>query len=286
MARTSCSLRASEPYSFPVPTDAERERMLKNKRAWGLRTAVHLKSNSYDLASFKRGRNSLRPLELEELGDVTGRSLLHLQCHFGMDTLSWARLGARVTGVDFSEDAITAARSLGAELGLQARFVCANLYDLPDVLDEEFDIVVTTYGVLSWLPDLGGWARVVAHFLRPGGTFCIVDMHPNWGFIDEVDGKLLVTDSVFRSDPWETETTETYTDGPALIPHTEYNWPWTVGRLVTALINAGLRIERLRELPVDVRQRVPSMVRSDDGFWRLPGNPLPLMVTCVATRPR
>jgi ubiquinone/menaquinone biosynthesis C-methylase UbiE len=259
--------------------------MLKNRRAWGLRTAVHLDSDFYDLASFKQGRNSLRPIELEELGDVRGRSLLHLQCHFGMDTLSWARLGARVTGADFSEEAITAARSLAAELGLEARFIQANLYDLPDVLDEEFDIVVTTYGVVSWLPDLDAWARVVAHFLRPGGTFCIVEIHPNWGFIDEVDGKIEVTDSIFRSDPWETETVETYTDGPALAPHTEYNWPWTVGRLVTALINAGLRIERLRELPVDVRQRVPSMVQSDDGFWRLPGDPLPLMVACVATRP-
>jgi len=259
--------------------------MLKNRRGWALRTSVHLKSDSYDLASFKQGRNSLRPFEQEELGDVSGRSLLHLQCHFGMDTLSWARLGARVTGVDFSEEAITEARSLAADVGLEARFICANVYDLPDTLDEEFDIVVTTYGVLSWLPDLEAWARIVAHFLRPGGTFCIVDIHPNWGFIDEVDGRIEVTGSVFRSSPWETETVETYTDGAALPPHPEYNWPWTVGRLVTVLISAGLRIERLRELPVDLRQRVPSMLLADDGFWHLPGDPLPLMVACVASRP-
>jgi ubiquinone/menaquinone biosynthesis C-methylase UbiE len=263
----------------------DRERMLTNRRAWDLRTPVHLKSEFYDLDSFKGGRNSLLTLEQEELGDVRGRSLLHLQCHFGMDTLSWARLGARVTGADFSEDAITAARSLAAEVGLKARFICANLYDLPEVLDEEFDIVVTTYGVLSWLPNLDAWARVVAHFLRPGGTFCIVEIHSNWGFIDEVDGKLQIADSVFRSDPWETDTVETYADGAALPPHPEYNWPWTVGGLATALINAGLRIERLRELPLDVRQRVPSMVQSGDGYWHLPGDPLPLMVTCVATRP-
>jgi SAM-dependent methyltransferase len=272
-------------YPFHVPTGEDRERMLKNRHAWGLRTAVHLKSDSYDVASFKQGRNSLRQIEQEELGDVRGRSLLHLQCHFGMDTLSWARLGARVTGADYSEEAITVARSLAAELGLETRFICANLYDLPDILDEQFDIVVTTYGVLSWLPDLQAWARVVAQLMRPGGTFCVVDIHPNWGFIDEVDGKLEVTDSIFRTDPWETETVETYTDGPALPPHPEYNWPWTVGRLVTVLINAGLRIERLRELPIDIRQRVPSMMRSDDGFWRLPGDPMPLLVSCVATRP-
>lgn len=140
----------------------------------------------------------------QRLGDVQDKSLLHLQCHFGMDTLSWARLGAKVTGVDFSEKAIDAAQSLAKEVGLEARFIGANLYDLPDLPDlghEQFDIVIATYGVLSWLPDLDRWAKVVAHFLKPGGTFCLVEIHPNWGFIDEVDGRLMVTDSVFR---WET----------------------------------------------------------------------------------
>lgn len=132
---------------------------------------------------------------------------------------------------------------------------------------------------------MNAWARVVAHFLRPGGTFCIVEIHPNWGFLDEVDGELTITDSIFRSEPWETEIDQTYTDGPALPTHPEYNWPWTVGGMVTALSKAGLRIERLRELPVDVRQRIASMVPSDDGYWHLPGDPLPLIVTCVATRP-
>jgi 2-polyprenyl-3-methyl-5-hydroxy-6-metoxy-1,4-benzoquinol methylase len=110
-----------------MAADENRDRMLKNRRAWDLRTLVHLKSEFYDLDSFKSGRNSLLTIEQEELGDVRGRSLLHLQCHFGMDTLSWARLGARVTGADFSEEAITAARSLAAEVGLKARFICANL---------------------------------------------------------------------------------------------------------------------------------------------------------------
>jgi 2-polyprenyl-3-methyl-5-hydroxy-6-metoxy-1,4-benzoquinol methylase len=263
--------------------------MRSNAHAWDLRTDVHLQSDFYDVASFKQGRNSLRQLEQEELGDVQDKSLLHLQCHFGMDTLSWARLGAKVTGVDFSEKAIDAAQSLAKEVGLEARFIRANLYDLPDLPDlghEQFDIVIATYGVLSWLPDLDRWAKVVAHFLKPGGTFCLVEIHPNWGFIDEVDGRLMVTDSVFRSEPWETETTETYADGAALPKHIEYNWPWTVGRLVTVLINAGLRIERLRELPFDVRQRVPSMVRSTDGFWHVPGDPFPIMVTCAATQPQ
>jgi SAM-dependent methyltransferase len=257
----------------------------ENREAWDLRTRVHLDSAFYDVESFKRGRSSLRRLELEELGDVTGRSLLHLQCHFGMDTLSWARLGAKVTGADFSEQAIAVARSLAAELGIKAKFICANLYDLPDVLEGEFDIVVSTYGILGWLPDLDGWARVIAHFLKPGGKFCIVEIHPIISLFEEVGGELKVTESLFDSGPFESETVETYADGLALPAHTEHNWLWPLGKMVTALCGAGLRIERLRELPVDVRQRLPSMVRGDDGYWRLPGDPLPLLFTCVATRP-
>ena len=133
----------------------------------------------YDLEGFKAGGVRLRPYEIELVGDVTGRSLLHLQCHFGIDTLSWARLGARVTGADFSPAAVELARSLADELGFpEARFVESNLYDLPDVLDGTFDVVYTSRGVLGWLPDIRGWARVVAHFLAPGGRFFITEVHP------------------------------------------------------------------------------------------------------------
>src|SRR5215471_11552990 len=190
--------------------------MARNRDAWDLRTRAHLGSTFYDVASFKAGRNTLRPPEREELGDVRGRTLLHLQCHFGLDTLSWARLGASVTGADFSEESIAVATSLAAELGLDARFVCADLYELPDVLDGQFDIVVTTYGVLSWLPDLDRWARVVAHFLRPGGTFCLVEIHPAIGLFDEVGGRLEVTGSLFDHGPFERETVQTYADDLAL----------------------------------------------------------------------
>jgi 2-polyprenyl-3-methyl-5-hydroxy-6-metoxy-1,4-benzoquinol methylase len=263
----------------------DRKRMLDNRDAWDLRTGVHLGSASYGVESFKRGRNSLRPIELEELGDVSGRSLLHLQCHFGMDTLSWARLGAHVTGADFSEDAIAAARSLAAELGIDANFVCANLYDLPEVLQDQFDIVFCSYGVIGWLPDLDGWGRVIAHFLKPGGTFCIVEIHPLISLFDEIDGELKLTESIFDPGPAATETVETYADNLALPSHVEHNWRWPLSKVVMALCSAGLRIERLREFPGDVRQRLPMMVLGDDGYWHLPGDPIPLLFSCVATKP-
>src|SRR5687768_4036339 len=130
------------------------EQMLRNQRAWDAQTWPHVESDFYDVASFKAGRNSLRPFEVAALGDVTGRSLLHLMCHFGQDTLSWARLGANVTGVDFSAESITAATALARELEIDARFVQANVYNLPGELTGSFDFVVATYGVLMWLPDL------------------------------------------------------------------------------------------------------------------------------------
>jgi 2-polyprenyl-3-methyl-5-hydroxy-6-metoxy-1,4-benzoquinol methylase len=149
-----------------------------NENLWNHWTDLHAKSEWYDLEGFKAGRLSLGDIEREVLGDVAGKSLLHLQCHFGLDTLSWARLGARVTGVDFSEKAISLARALGSELEIPATFVRSNIYDLPDNLSGQFDIVFTSYGVLWWLPDIKEWAKVVAHFLRPGGTFLLVEFHP------------------------------------------------------------------------------------------------------------
>ena len=152
-----------------------------NRRNWNERTPVHAASDFYDVEGFKAGRITLRDLERREVGEVSGKTLLHLQCHFGLDTMSWARLGAKPTGVDFSDAAIDLARSLNDELGLGVRFIHSNIYDLPGVLDEQFDIVFTSYGVLCWLPDLDDWARVASNHLKPGGVFYIAEFHPLMG---------------------------------------------------------------------------------------------------------
>src|SRR4051812_35702557 len=147
------------------------ERVERNRAGWDLRAAAHAggAADLYDVDGFRAGGSSLRPFELEALGDVRGQRLLHLMCHFGLDTLSWARLGAEVTGLDYSGSAIEAARRLAVEVGLAARFVQADVYEAADVLDEQYDVVIATYGVLVWLPDLNAWARVVSRLLRPGG---------------------------------------------------------------------------------------------------------------------
>src|SRR5437667_7511054 len=139
-----------------------RDSIAANRRHWDEVVAIHARSAFYDLDGFKRGACALSDIELSEIGDVAGRTLLHLQCHFGMGSLSWARLGARVTAVDFSEQAIALARSLGEELGISAEFMCGNIYDLPRLLDRKFDVVFTSYGVLCWLPDLSDWGALIA----------------------------------------------------------------------------------------------------------------------------
>ena len=159
-----------------------REHARANRELWNAWTEIHEGSTFYDVEGFLAGRQTLLPIELEELGpDVReGTTLLHLQCHFGLDTLSWARRGARVTGVDFSDKAIALADRLAREVGLDeaCRFVQSDLYDLPAHLDERFDVVFTSWGVLMWLPDLTAWGRLIARYLRPGGIFYIVDFHP------------------------------------------------------------------------------------------------------------
>jgi SAM-dependent methyltransferase len=135
----------------------------------------------------------------EELGDVAGKDLLHLQCHFGLDTLGWARLGAWVTGADFSERAIAQARALAAETGLDATFIVSDVADLPAALEGDFDLVFTSFGVLGWLPDVPRWADVVAHFVRPGGRFYIAEAHP---FAQVFDDGQAATEPRLRYDCW------------------------------------------------------------------------------------
>ena len=244
------------------------ERLATNRTNWNERTPVHATSAFYDVEGFKKGRITVDEIEHREVGDVSGKTLLHLQCHFGMDTMSWSRLGAKATGVDFSDTAIDLARALNDEIGTNARFIRSNVYDLPDVLDEEFDIVFTSQGVLCWLPDLDKWASVVHHFLRPGGTFYIFDGHPVMGIFEESDaGDIRPTYSYFHNEFFFEGNEPTYTDGDS-IASPVYEWQHSLGEIVTALTKSGLAIEYLHEFPVSGYHAFPSMTKHDDGWWR------------------
>ncbi|GAB3716938.1 class I SAM-dependent methyltransferase [Amycolatopsis oliviviridis] len=264
------------------------DKISANQEGFNLRARAHLQSSYYDVERFKQGYNMLRKLEQEELGDVSGQSLLELQCHIGVNSLSLARMGARVTGTDISDEAIDIARDLAEELDLDAKFVQANLYDLPKVLDGEFDRVFTGYGTLSFLPDIRGWAEVASRYVKPGGTLTIVEIHPILNLFDSVDGELRVTRSLFESRQVHHEMSASYADRiedeVAVETHSIYGWRWTVEEVVNALIDVGMTIERLREVPYDARQRLPLMVPDGDHNWRIPGDPIPLSFACVARR--
>ncbi len=265
-----------------------------NRRLWDAWTRINVPSAFYDVASFRDGTNAIRvsDYEREEVGSVEGKTLLHLQCHFGLDTLSWARLGAIVTGVDFSDEAIASARSLAADLGLAARFVRSDVYDLPGVLDETFDVVYTSKGVLGWLPDIRRWAQVVSRFVRPGGIFYVTEIHPvALAFADEGvgPGELRLGYPYWsHADPIRIESKGSYAD--RTVPTeglVEYAWDHSLGEIVTALIDAGLRIEFLHEFDF-VGWPLPFLVEGLDGRYRLPpeaGGELPLFFSLRATKP-
>ena len=219
-----------------------------NRGLWNGWAKIHVGSEFYDLEGFKSGKTSLDEIELEELGDVSGKSLLHLQCHFGLDTMSWARKGANVTGVDLSDEAISLARSISEELGIEARFINSNIYDLPNTLDQQFDIVFTSYGALCWLPDMNKWAEMVKRYLKPGGVFYMVDFHP-FRTVLEDEGDRIANSYFYNVEPLSYEIRGNYADWEANFQHKAYEWQHPISEIVTVLISAGLQLEFLHEFP-------------------------------------
>ena len=262
--------------------------LAKNKKSWNEVTPIHEKSAMYDVAGFKTGKCALKPIELKEMGDVESKSLLHLQCHFGLDTLSWARRGAKVTGVDFSDEAIKLARQLSKETGIKADFIESDIYKLPEILKGKYDIVFTSYGVLCWLPDLTKWAQVISYFLKPGGFFYIVEGHPFSTVFDnsKTATKLEVTIPYFHNpEPIYWEPEGDYADPTYTGFNGTYEWMHPIGDIVNALIQAGLKIEFLHEFPVGFWKAMPFMVKNKDGAWHLEGDKLPLIFSLKATKP-
>ncbi len=267
-------------------------RVALNRINWNERTKAHAASDFYDVEGFKAGRISLSALEREGVGDVRGKSLLHLQCHFGLDTLSWARLGADVTGVDISDSAIDLARVVNAELGLNARFIRSDIYDLPRVLDEEFDVVYTAMGVLAWLPDLARWARIVARYLKPGGLFYLLEIHPSSQVFDDETPVAASSDLRIRYDYFPDPAGMRFPGGQPSYAGAEtiasecHEWAHSIGEVITALLGAGLTLTTFAEHPVTMYCQFPGMVEGADCLWRLPFDEprLPLMFTLTATR--
>jgi 2-polyprenyl-3-methyl-5-hydroxy-6-metoxy-1,4-benzoquinol methylase len=261
-----------------------------NQASWNERVPIHTASEFYDVPAFVAGREALRDFELAEMSDVSGRSLLHLQCHIGTDTLSWARHGAVVTGLDFSEPAVEAARDLAERVGIQdARFVAANVYDALEALGgRTYDVVYTGLGALCWLPDLKAWAAVVAALVKPGGFLYLSEFHPLADILAE-DCRTVELD-YFSTEPRVWDEPGTYADlGAATETTVSVDWAHTLGEVVSVLIGAGLRLEFLHEHDYTLYPRFSVTERDAGGKpeWRFPaGVPrVPLMYSLRASKP-
>ncbi len=263
-----------------------------NRRQWDERVAIHRRSAFYDVAGFLAGKSTLGSHEPAEVGAVAGKTLLHLQCHFGLDTLSWARLGAEVTGLDFSGEAVREARSLAREASLRAEFVHANVYGAAVALaGRSFDIVYTGGGALVWLPDLPRWAEIVTSLLKPGGVFYIQESHPfGHVFDDETECDLVVRYPYFHApEPDRWEEPGSYADPAAeTVENVSYEWTHTLGTVVTALGQAGLVIEFLHEFDRLFWKQFPFMTPGEEpDSWVLPEHraSIPLAYSIRARKP-
>ncbi len=232
-----------------------------NKKAWDKNTQVHIESDFYDVKGFIDGKSSLNAIEIEQVGEVNGKDLLHLQCHFGQDTLSWARLGANVTGVDLSSASIAQAKKMAQEIGVNAQFISDDVYSFGESNQQQFDIVYTSYGVLCWLPDLDRWAKLVAKSLRIGGQFNIVEFHC---FNDLLSGY-----SYFSMDEPDIEEEGTYTENCTGDKSTMVTWAHPLSEVVQSLINAGLTINEFHEYPYSPYNCFPDLEFVDGKGYQL-----------------
>jgi len=255
-----------------------------NKQTWNNKTDVHTTSDFYDVASFLNGKSSLNDFELQLLGNVQGKKILHLQCHFGQDTLSLVRLGAIVTGIDLSDNAIEKAKEFAEKLKLDATFICCDLYDLPNHLNEEFDIVFTSYGTIVWLPDLNKWANIVSHFLKPNGKFVFAEFHPVVWMFDDYFKEVFY--SYFNIEPIIEELTGTYADRYSDISAQTITWNHPTSEVLNALIQSGLEINSFDEFDYSPYNCFNETEEFEKGKFRIKHlkNKIPMVFSLVATK--
>lgn len=242
-----------------------------NQNAWDKKTPVHFASPLYNVDEVKKGGTSLNKIEIDDLGDVSNKRILHLQCHFGLDSISLTKMGAEVLGVDFSTMAIEQARKLAKELNVSTKFLAANIYDDFDKkVKRNFDIVFSSYGSICWLPDLDGWAKVISKMLVKDGFFYIVDFHPLLHSFD-----CLLSDTkrsyFYTDEPFKREWKGTYADYDNDLETMEYNWNHSIAEILGSLRNNGLTIIDFQELPFLPQNWFPNLVKGEDGLYRVKG---------------
>lgn len=255
-----------------------------NKQAWNNKVSIHISSDFYEQENFINGKITLPKTDLDALGDVSGKRILHLQCHFGQDSLSLARLGAKVTGIDFSEDAIAKAKSLNNKLGLDAEFICCDVYDTLQQISEKFDIVYTSYGTIGWLPDLDKWASVIANALKPNGKFVFFEFHPVVWMYDNDFNEVFY--NYFKSEPILEEETGTYADRYVNIEYKTITWNHSLSEVFQSLIKQNIKIENFEEFDYSHYNCFSHTEEFEPGKFRIKkfGNKIPMMYSIVGIK--
>lgn len=256
----------------------------KNKESWNVRTQIHVDSDFYDNESFIEGKNSLNSIELDLFGDVSNKKILHLQCHFGQDSISLSRMGAKVTGIDLSNEAIETAQQLAIKTNQSTRFVNSDVYDLPNHLNEKFDVVFTSYGTIGWLPDLDKWANVIQHFLKPGGEFIFAEFHPVvWMFDDDFSK---VGYNYFNDGPIVETQEGTYANPESGVKLDYVMWNHGMAEVISSLIKAGLTIEEMHEFDYSPYNCFSHTEEFETGKYRIKhlGNNIPMVYSIKAKK--
>ena len=256
-----------------------------NRKSWNQRVDVHMDSDFYDMEGFLSGKTSLNSIEMELLGDIRGKEILHLQCHFGQDTISLAREGAIVTGVDLSDKAIQRAKALASQCDVEVSFIQCDIYDLPKHLDRQYDIVFTSYGTIGWLPDLDKWASVVSRYLRPQGQFVIVEFHPVVWMFDQDFRKIEF--NYFNTGAIVENEEGTYADKKAPISQQSIVWNHSLSEVVNSLIKCGLAVNSLDEYDYSPYNCFKNTVESSPKKFRIKHleNKIPMIFAIEATKP-
>ena len=264
--------------------DLEENYIEINRQSWNNRTEAHLKSEFYDLDGFLNGKTSLNEIELNLLGDLKGKTILHLQCHFGQDSISLSRLGADVTGVDLSDKAIDSAKQIAKDTNSNAKFICCDIYDLPNHLNEKFDIVFTSYGTIGWLPNLDKWANIIAQFLKPNGKFVFVEFHPVvWMFDDNFEK---IAYRYFNSGAIIETENGTYADKKADITQSYVMWNHGISEVINNLIGNGLEINALDEFDYSPYNCFSKTIEIEPKKFRIEhlDNKIPMVYAVTATK--
>ena len=271
--------------------ESDKYLMKCNQDFWNSLVEEHYVSEFYGVDRFLDGQNALDEIELDVLGEITGKDILHVQCHFGLSTLNLVRKGGCVAGADFSYKAVKVADKLSKISGVKAKFYESNVYELSEKIPDKFDIVFTSYGVLCWLPDLGEWARQIASRIYPGGKFCMVEFHPIMQALKKSSmGPVIIGEPYFNEEVMEflPDGSGSYAIPEVPSRHTTYEWAHPISEIITSLVEAGLHIQKMEEYPYTTQGGFSEcLTEGQDGLWRYPESEfgVPLTFSITAGKP-